>query len=238
MPEKKFFNWLVYSLLFLVLFFLSAILTSQYVLRGETAALPDLSGKTLEEARKDLGKKNLSVALKGVQFDDRWPRGRIIFQDPAAGSKVKVNKVVRVIMSGGSEKVAIPKLIGKSLEAASLIIKDSGLTKGKITQVHTSQYPAGRILAQQPPPLQLGARNTPLGLLVSQGEREEKYLMPDLIGRKSERVIAKLKEMNFQVADVRYSYYPGLESGIVIKQFPLPGFRIQKRNLISLEVSK
>lgn len=62
--------------------------------------------------------------------------------------------------------------------------------------------------------------------------------MPDLLGKRADFVRAKLKEMEFNVGDVRYAYYPRLESGIVIKQFPRHGYLIQKRNLITLEVSK
>ena len=65
-----------------------------------------------------------------------------------------------------------------------------------------------------------------------------KYLMPDLTEMKAETVIAKLREMEFKVADVRYTYYPGREAGIIIQQYPLPGHSIQKTSLITLEISK
>ena len=62
--------------------------------------------------------------------------------------------------------------------------------------------------------------------------------MPDLIERKASPVLARLKALDFQISEVHYSYYPGLEPGIIIKQFPVQGTRIQKRNQITLEVSK
>jgi beta-lactam-binding protein with PASTA domain len=62
--------------------------------------------------------------------------------------------------------------------------------------------------------------------------------MPDLIGRNSGPTIARLQELGFKVADIRYSYYPGLSAGIIIKQFPPHGFGIAKRSLISVEVSR
>jgi beta-lactam-binding protein with PASTA domain len=73
---------------------------------------------------------------------------------------------------------------------------------------------------------------------VSQGEREKKFLMPDLIGKRASVVIEKLKELEFNIGHIRYSYYPGLDSGIIINQYPEPGSRIQRRNLITMEVSK
>ena len=62
--------------------------------------------------------------------------------------------------------------------------------------------------------------------------------MPDLIGRRASRVIRWLQAHDFRLGDIRYVYYEGLDSGIIIKQFPPLGYKIQKRNLITLEVSK
>jgi beta-lactam-binding protein with PASTA domain len=118
------------------------------------------------------------------------------------------------------------------------ILQSSGLSKGKMTQIHTRRFPAGRIIAQTPAPDAVVERSAQVGLLLSQGAREEQYVMPDLIGRRADAVIARLKDLDFKVADIHYVYYPGLMSGIVIKQSPLNGYRIQKRNLITLEVSR
>jgi len=200
--------------------------------------LPNLTGKTIEEAKLELAKKRLFVILKDVQFDNKWEKGRIIFQEPSAGSKIKINKAVKVVMSKGSERVNVPNLKGKILNSASQILQDMGLNKGKMSQIHSSRYAAGKIIAHQPSFSEEVGRSSAINLLVSQGEREKKYLMPDLIGKKAKAVYLKLREMEFKVGVVRYSHYPGLEPGIIIKQLPPHGYRIQQRNLITLEVSK
>jgi beta-lactam-binding protein with PASTA domain len=181
----------------------------------------------------------LSLQEKGVEFSDKYERGKIISQDPPAGSKIRVNRFVRVVLSGGSEMVEVPALVGRSMEAASKVLSENGLQRGLVSQIHTPRYAAGRIIAQEPEP---GGpkikRATPIHFLVSQGEAEPKYLMPDLIGRRSGPTIERLQELGFKVADIRYSYYPGLSPGIIIKQFPPHGYGIAKRSLISMEVSR
>lgn len=238
MQIKKIFNSLIYILIFLNIIFLSSILSYQVTLKGEMVTLPGLIGKSLEEAKNELARKKLSIAQRGVQFNNRWEKGKVIYQDPSPNSKIKINKVVKVILSAGSEKVEAPRLIGQNLQSIGEILREAGLRKGKTSQVHTSRFAAGKIIAQYPLASEEVGRNTNVSLLVSQGENEKKYLMPDLIGKRADFVIAKLKEMNFNVGDVRYAYYPRLGSGIVIKQTPPHGYRIQKRNLITLEVSK
>jgi len=169
METKKFYNFTIYVLIFSIIFFLSTILSFQIVLKGEMVTLPNLIGKTLEEARSELAKRKLSVVQKGAQFDIHWERGKIIFQEPSPGSKIKINKVAKVILSAGSDKVIVPRLIGKNFQNSSQILKDAGLRRGEISQVHTSKYAAGKILAQYPRAAQEVARNSPVSLLVSQG---------------------------------------------------------------------
>ena len=238
MSKKKIYDSIFYILLLLIVFFLSADISFQIVLKGEMVSIPNLIGKTMKGAKAELAKKKLFIVQKGEQFNNQWEQGKIVFQEPSPGSKIKINKFVRVVLSQGSEKVVVPQLIGKSLQSVNSILEEAGLRKGRISQVHTSKYAAGKIITQEPLALEEIGRNSRVSLLVSQGEREKRYLMPDLIGKRANKAISKLKEMEFRVEDVRYSYYPGLASGIIIKQFPPQGYRIQKRNLITLEVSK
>jgi eukaryotic-like serine/threonine-protein kinase len=238
MAKKLLYNLAVSSLLFLILFFLSAVIFSQVVLKSETVTVPNLIGQTLSQARAELVKKDLPLVQKGTESNDRWEKGLIVRQDPAAGSRIRVTKAVQVTTSSGSEKVPVPDLLGKSLDEALTILQAGGLAKGKLTQVHTPRLPAGRILDQRPEPGSIVERNFPVGLLLSQGDVDDSFIMPDLIDRRANRVISRLKALDFKVADIRYVYYPGAAAGIITKQDPPSGFRIQKRNRISLEVSR
>lgn len=238
MAKKLLYNLALSSLLFLILFFLSAVIFSQILLKSEAVTVPDLTGETVAQARAELAKKDLSVAQSGTELSDRWERGLIVRQDPAAGSRIRVTKVVRVVTSSGSEKVTVPDLAGKSLDEALTMLQAAGLLKGKLTQVHTPRLPAGRVLDQKPEPGSVVERSLPVGLLLSQGDVDDRYIMPDLIGLKADGVIGRLNALGFKVADIRYVYYPGASAGLVVKQDPTNGFRVQKRNRISLEVSR
>ena len=238
MSAKKTFNYALFILLFLNLFFLSAILSFQITLKGEMVTLPNLIGKTLEEAKTELEKKKIHLVQSGVRLHQRYERGKIIFQDPPHNTKVKINTEARVVLSAGKEKVIVPQLLGKNLQNIRPILEEAGLRGGKISHVHTPKYAAGKIIGQYPLPDEEVGRDTPVSLLVSQGQHEIRYLMPDLIGKKALSSITQLEGMDFNVSDIRYRFYRGLDSGIIINQFPAPGSKIQKRNRITLEVSK
>ncbi|MCX7974519.1 MAG: PASTA domain-containing protein [Candidatus Aminicenantes bacterium] len=239
MVNEKILSWAIILLFGLILFFSSAILTTRLILRGEFVTVPDLRNKTPEEARFELNQRFLSLRLQSTEYHDEIEKGRIIRQEPPAGSKIRTNRTVSVVISAGSELVEIPDLTNKSLERAVQILASSGLARGVIAQIHTPQYPAGRVIAQQPKPgVGRVKRMTPVSLLISQGEREPKFIMPDLIGHKADLIIVQLKNLGFNVANIRSSYYPGLKSGIIIKQSPPHGYPVQKRSLITLEVSR
>lgn len=225
-------------LLALNLFFLSAVLSYQITLRGETVEVPDVLGDTLDQARTRLVKKKLSLRQTGSQLHPSLEKDRIISQDPAPNTRVRPNNTVLVLTSAGQEKVVVPSLVGKNHQNIGPLLDEAGLGKGKISYIYTPKYAAGKIIAQAPKAEAEVARSSRISLLVSQGDRETKYLMPDLIGKRATRIITKLKEMEFKVRDVSMTFYPGLDSGIIIKQFPPQGYRIQRRDRITLEVSK
>jgi beta-lactam-binding protein with PASTA domain len=238
MAKKILYSAAVSTLLFFILFFLSAVIFSQVLLRSEVVTVPDLAGKPVAQARAELQKKDLTLAQKGTESNDRIEKGLIVRQDPAPGSRIRTTRVIQVFTSSGSGTVTVPDLAEKPLEEALTLLQATGLTKGAMTQVHTPRLPAGRILAQKPAPGTVVERGFAVGLLLSQGDLDERYVMPDLIGRRADGVIGRLEAWGFKVADLRYVYYPGAPAGLIVKQDPANGYRIQKRNRISLEVSR
>ncbi|MBC7363582.1 MAG: PASTA domain-containing protein [Candidatus Aminicenantes bacterium] len=225
-------------LLMLIFFFSGAVISSQIILNGEIVYVPDITGKTIEQARTELKKRDLGLVVSGFQFSNEVPKNRIITQYPAPGSRIKVNQSISVIISSGSESVLVPNFVGKSLEEAVSLMRRIGLNRGLLSQIHSPRYPAGRIIAQFPSPDTEVERNSQVNFLVSQGESEPTFLMPDFIGKNVDRVVTFMKKAGFKVEDIRYVYYPGLEKGVIIKQSPPGGYPIQKRNPIHLEVSR
>jgi beta-lactam-binding protein with PASTA domain len=74
--------------------------------------------------------------------------------------------------------------------------------------------------------------------LVSQGEAEERFIMPDLIAKNAAVVIRKLKDLEFLKIERSSVYYPDAGSGIIVNQSPMAGSLILRRNQINLEVSR
>lgn len=140
MPKNRLYTWGLYALIFGALFFLAANLTSQIFLKGETISVPDLKGKTVLEAKNELGKLKISIEVKSSRFSSDTERGRVVSQEPPPGARLKVFKRVGIIISRGSELVRIPKVAGLALEAVGPALGDAGLHKGAVTLVHTPLF--------------------------------------------------------------------------------------------------
>jgi len=236
--KNKIFSTAFYSLLFLNLFFLTAIISYQITLHGELVPVPDLSGRSLEEARFLLSDKKLTVIQSGLRLHDRYDAGMIIFQEPEADVRVKLYEEIRVIISAGKEKVVVPDLRNRMFQAVGPELQVIGLQRGGDSHVYSSRYAAGKIIAHNPLPGEEIPKGSRISCLVSEGARGERYVMPDLIGKKASFVIPWLESKGLRIGDLREITYRFIESGIIIRQEPLQGSPVQKRTLVYLEVSK
>jgi beta-lactam-binding protein with PASTA domain len=91
------------------------------------------------------------------------------------------------------------------------------------------------VVAQDHPP---GSRAKRIGVVVNRGERTTGYVMPDLIGAAGDAALDVLRSHGLRVSVVAQQPYPGVPSGIVLRQFPAAGFQVTPDQPISLEVSR
>ena len=141
MVKKTPLDYTIYALIFLLLFFGAAALSSQIIFNTELVTLPSLTGLTVEEARTALAAKRTRLAVQGTRFDSRAEKGRILSQDPGPNSRVKTKRTVNVILSDGSERLTVPALEGRSLEFAAQQLKAVGLRRGRAPGNPSSSCP-------------------------------------------------------------------------------------------------
>src|SRR5688572_6561896 len=111
----------------------SAITAMRFAIRGKEVTVPELIGKTEEEARKLLEANNLLFRVSDKQFSADVPPSRVSLQDPQAGTKLKTSRTVKVLLSLGDRKYAVPNLVGSSLRAAKLTLEQRQFILGNTT---------------------------------------------------------------------------------------------------------
>ena len=89
--------------------------------------VPAVAGKTYDEAAATISGKRL-VPVKREAFSDTIAVGVAIGTDPAAGQAAPRDSQVAIILSKGPELIAVPNVIGQSVEAASQALTNAGLS--------------------------------------------------------------------------------------------------------------
>jgi serine/threonine-protein kinase len=215
---------------------LFAAAAMRLALKTRDVVVPPLGGKTVNEATALLGPVGLNLKVEEARrVDVSVSAGQIITQDPSAGVRTRRERSVKVWVSSGPQATSVPLLIGESERTAQLRAQQGGLQLASVAEVRSADYPAGSIIAQNPPPKTSGAR---VALLVNRGERGASYVMPDLIGVNGDRAADLLRSRGFRVSVVGDHPYPGVPSGIVLRQSPQGGFQLGLSDPISLEVSR
>jgi serine/threonine-protein kinase len=215
----------------------SALATMRVVLGSQEVVVPSLLARRLPEAGALTARRSLSLRVEGKRNDARVPADRITAQEPPPGERLKAHRTVRVWLSLGPRRLAVPAVEGESLRTARLTLEQSQVPIGRVVEVD-SPAEEGQILVQHPPAGEADTIGDGISLLVSRGPAGLDYLMPDLIGRPAETVLEGLRRAGLKVPEVRYRSYPGVAPGIVLRQLPAAGHRVSARTAVSLDVSR
>ena len=217
-------------------FGLFAVAGLQMALRFREVIVPDLSGRSVEQATEILAATGLTVRVESLsRIDPSIPAGRIADQDPASDLTTRSGRNVKVWLSSGTTAGSVPALLGQSERDALARLQEDALELQGVSEIRSNRYPSDAVVAQDPPPQ--GAAPS-VSVLVNRGERGATYVMPDLIGVYGTHAADVLRSRGLRVTVVGDHPYPGVEAGVVLRQFPRAGFQIARGEAISLEVSR
>jgi serine/threonine-protein kinase len=217
-------------------YLLFAAASMRIALRTREVQVPDFTSRTANEAAAIAG--DLGIALRideARRIDPKIAVGRVVAQEPPAGSEARRQRTVRVWLSAGQRAGIVPQLVGETERAAQLRVAQDGLTLAALSEIKSHTFAPDVVVAQTPPARGAGPN---VALLVNRGERGASYVMPDLIGVNGDRAAEILRSRGFRVAVVGTTPYPGVAAGIVIHQNPQAGFQIGPLEAVSLEVSR
>lgn len=215
--------------IFLLGFWISFVKT----LKMGIIKVPDVRGKTIEEAEKILKNYNLEYILDTnlSGYSEKIKQGYILRLDPIEGSTIKSGNRVRLGLSLGVSKVAIPDLTHKHYYEVELYLKSQNLKLGNVSYID-SIYEESIVLSQFPPPNSVAPSEMPIDLLVSRPNNVQAFLMPNFISKNYDFVLNELALRGFKVEKPREIKIPHYETEIILSQSPLPGTKITKKTPI------
>jgi len=201
-----------------------------------TRAVPDFTGQSVEEATRAAHDLGLVVESEepGVYAADVEP-GAIAAQRPGPGFHVKTGSRVRVRVSLGSERTAIPDLRGDSLQGSLRDLERSGLVPGRRARVD-GMTGADRVLATDPPIGTLAAPGSEVHVLVNQSPDTALWVMPSLLARSTDEARRFCLAHNLRLGQIHEVPYPGLPSGFLLRQYPPEGSPVSRTDIVAIWV--
>jgi serine/threonine-protein kinase len=227
------------ALAFILAAGVSAYLTLTLIIKSEdTVIVPDLIGKDVVYALEFLTDLELNTKVKGSEFSDNFPKNHVTFQDPVAGTEIKKDRDVRIIISKGPKQVSMPNLVSLSVQQAGLILEENSVCKGKLSQTYNDNMEKDRIIAQAPSPGSMITRGTCVNLLISLGDRPKAYKMPDLNGVVLDEAMLSLEKANLMIGEIKSSLNKNKPRNIILNQEPLSGYRVIAGSTVHLVINK
>jgi beta-lactam-binding protein with PASTA domain len=184
-------------------------------IHGREAVVPNLSGLTVADANSMASRQGLNLNLENRFYSADVPAGRILAQDPVAGSRVRRDWPVRITESLGAQRVEIPDLTGETERAATIGIRRLSLEVGAVAHLDLGGDPD--IVLTQTPPANAGGVDGPrVSLLVSDPVPDNAqplpYAMPSLVGLSTSAASARAASAGLHMVVVTETAPPAATS--------------------------
>lgn len=115
---------------------------------GAAAEVPELTGKTREEAKALAEKAGLVYAESGEEYSDTVSADTVISQEQTAGAILEKGSTVSVVVSLGKQMSVVPELSGLTLEEAEQTLQKAGLVCESV-QEYSNSVEQGRVIRQE-----------------------------------------------------------------------------------------
>ncbi len=229
----------VLGFVFVLVAGISAYLTLTLIIKSEdTVIVPHLEGKDVVYALEILTELELNTKVKGSEYTGNIPKNHVVFQDPQPGSEIKKGRDVRIILSKGPKTIAMPHLLGLSIQQANIILDENDMCQGELSRTYYRHMEKDLILAQVPVSGAVVSRGSCIDLLVSLGRRPTAFKMPDLAGLTLEDALQSIERHNLVIGELKSAYQRHKPRNTVVEQEPVSGQRVVTGSTVRLLINR
>jgi serine/threonine-protein kinase len=170
---------------------------------GRQVTVPDVRGADEPTAVAMLDRVGLRAETVDEHFSIEYPESTVADQNPLPGRIVKQGRKVLLTVSKGGEYHEVPYCIGKPLRTAQIIVERAGFTVGSVAKIPSPGGYPEEVLACEPTPGSMAVRGSLVNILVNEGVRSQRVILPSLrdrpylaVKRSLERLGLFVKESN------------------------------------------
>ncbi|MBX9783569.1 MAG: PASTA domain-containing protein [Chitinophagaceae bacterium] len=179
-------NILVAAFLAFAVFFVFFQLLDWITKHGDYIKVPEVKGKSIDEARKILNAQGFEVEVQDSVYYDSLPKLSVVKQSPDPEQMVKINRTVYLTVNRAQPPmVTMPNFVGQPLRSVEMQLKTLGFKLGDTT--FKPDFAVGSILEQlyngsdiKPgTKIPMGSR---ISLVIGGGVQDIEMAVPDLVG--------------------------------------------------------
>ena len=201
--------------------------------------VPSLVGKVYDDLPKYA---DFSVKIDKEVYDETYPAGQIIEQNPVAGQQIEKGKTIYVVVSLGEtpKVVKMPNVVEWELSQAERALNNLGMNlQFVIENENHDDVPRGNIIRTVPmAETELTVGQT-VKLVVSLGMEMKIGTMPDVVGDKldSAKKILESQDLNLEIVEEQI-YDSKVPAGEVVRTEPAVGEELTTGQTVTLYISQ
>ncbi len=211
------------------------LLATQLGNDSPTATIPvnDVVGHTVPEARLILASQKLeNISIRRVP-NDTVQEGRVVRQDPSAGTKVDENENILLTVSTGAGSVKVPDVAGGTFEEAQTALQAKNLNAIRQDEA-SDDVQSGQVTRTNPPAGASAKGGSDVTVFVSAGPAPT--TIPNVEGMDQVEATQTLNDAGFKVAKASQASAT-VPAGTVISTAPAIGTQAQRGSTVTLNVS-
>lgn len=176
----------------------------------EQITVPDLKGKSADDAQKALSEAGLNGQQGDAVFSDDVAEGMVAGQNTSAGSNANKGDTVVYHLSKGSEKVTIPNVVGMTQAQATSKLESAGFAVSTASET-SKDVDKGNVTKQSK--TGTAAKGTTITITISSGLGE----VPNVVGMSESKAKETIDKSGYKY-DVQYKSDSTVAKGNVISQ--------------------
>lgn len=233
------------------------------ITKKPTIDVEDVVGLDKAEAESKLKAQGFKVNTGDEEYSDE-PEGRVLRQNPAAGSSQTEGTTITIVVSRGPQQTSIIKPSEESepepepdsgsvskpepekntkISVSNVVGKTRNVAETilvnqgfavSVTSIYSDRYSAGYVMEQDPSAGSYKNKGATVKIFVSKGT--EKVSVPDVTGKSQSAARSALEDKGFKVS-ISESYNSSVSKGTVFSQSPNSGSMAEKGATVIIVVS-
>jgi len=238
-PKTKLFRILMITFVCLGLLITLALTVLPRVLTPSEVKVPDVAGKTLEDAIEILLAEGLEVGEETEVENDEVEANHIISTSPTAGRSVKKGASINLTVSKGPKEVDLDNYSEKNIDVVKRLLRNLGFEEENIvvTEEYSDSVTSGNVIRQSPSAnSSVIPSQTTIELIVSKGS--EQITLKDLKGFNEAGLKGYVSETGLKYTISEEAYSDEFPAGEVVSQVPVAGTKVSKGTTVKVVISK